>query len=89
MTHVTHTAVHGSAPDIVGKNLANPLALLMSAVMMLNHLAATRQDTSCSEVAGRIRHAYNACLVAGERTPDLGGTLSSTEFTDAVIGKLR
>ena len=82
-------AVHGSAPDIVGKNLANPLALLMSAVMMLNHLAASRQDASCGGVAARIRNAYNACLVAGERTPDLGGTLSSTEFTDAVIGRLR
>ena len=49
-------AVHGSAPDIAGKGLANPLALLMSAVMMLNHLADVRSDTACSTAAERINH---------------------------------
>ncbi len=81
-------AVHGTAPDIVGQNLANPLALLMSAVMLLNYLADSRGDVACRDVAGRIRDAYNACLTAGEMTPDLGGSLGSTEFTDAIIAKL-
>jgi len=79
-------AVHGSAPDIVGRNLANPLALLMSAVMLLNHLAASRRDESCKAVATRIRAAYNACLESGRTTRDLGGSLSTTDFTEAVIG---
>jgi len=81
-------AVHGTAPDIVGRNLANPLALLMSAVMMLNYLADSRADEACRDVAGRIRNAYNDCLTAGEKTHDLGGSLSTTAFTEAVIAKL-
>ena len=81
-------AVHGTAPDIVGRDLANPLALLMSAVMLLNHLAASRGDDTCRAVARRIRTAYNACLTAGEKTHDLGGSLGTTAFTDAVIAKL-
>ena len=81
-------AVHGTAPDIMGKNLANPLALLMSAVMMLNYLAANRGDGSSGEIATRLRAAYNACLNAGEKTHDLGGSLTCTGFTDAVIARL-
>ena len=81
-------AVHGTAPDIVGKNLANPLALLMSAVMLLNYLADSRGHEASRGVAGRIRNAYNACLTAGEKTRDLGGSLSTTAFTDAIIAKL-
>jgi isocitrate dehydrogenase (NAD+) len=82
-------AVHGSAPDIAGQNRANPLALLMSGVMMLRHLAATRGDAACSAAADRIRDAYNECLVADEKTRDLGGTLGTREFADAVIARLR
>ena len=89
--HAIFEAVHGSAPDIAGQNKANPLALLMSAVMMLRHIAATRKDESCTAVANRIRDAYNACLVAGEKTRDLGGTppLGTREFADAVIARLK
>lgn len=81
-------AVHGSAPDIAGQNLANPLAIIMSSVMMLRHIADTANDSSCGSAADRIRDAYNACLVAGEKTRDLGGSLGTTEFTDAVIARL-
>ena len=81
-------AVHGTAPDIMGKNLANPLALLMSAVMMLNYLAANREDPACAEIANRLKDAYNGCLDAGEKTRDLGGTLSCSRFTEAVIARL-
>lgn len=81
-------AVHGSAPDIAGKNLANPLALLMSGVMMLNYIAESRDDKSAKAAAGRIRDAYNACLLVGEKTQDLGGTLGTNEFADALINKI-
>lgn len=81
-------AVHGSAPDIAGKGLANPLALLMSGTMMLNHLATTRDDTTCAEVATRIKHAYDGALSAGEKTRDLGGELGTNAFVDAIIARL-
>lgn len=71
-------AVHGSAPDIAGKNLANPTALLLSAVMMLNYLGE-------KAAAGRVTAALGKVLDAGQvRTLDLGGSASTKEFTDAV-----
>jgi isocitrate dehydrogenase (NAD+) len=71
-------AVHGSAPDIAGKNLANPTALLLSAVLMLRHIAE-------NAAADRIMRGLGAVLTAGRvRTRDLGGTASTTEFADAV-----
>jgi len=81
-------AVHGSAPDIAGKNVANPLALLMSAVMMLNHLATDRDDAECRATAERIKHAYDRALGDGEKTRDVGGRLGTREFTAAVIERL-
>jgi isocitrate dehydrogenase (NAD+) len=81
-------AVHGSAPDIAGRNLANPLALLMSAVMMLNHLAEIREDPACAETAQRIKDAYNQALAQGQKTRDLGGTLGTAEFAAAVVAHL-
>jgi isocitrate dehydrogenase (NAD+) len=75
-------AVHGSAPDIADKNLANPTALLLSALMMLEHIGETDR-------AGRIRSALDRVLTAGVvRTHDLGGTASTTEFTDAVCREI-
>ena len=71
-------AVHGSAPDIANKNLANPTALLLSALMMLDHLG----ERQASE---RIRAALTRVLTEGQvRTHDLGGTATTTEFADAV-----
>ena len=81
-------AVHGSAPDIAGQNIANPLALLMSSVMMLNFLAETRQAPELRAGAELIRKAYDACLISGEKTRDLGGELGTSEFADAVIARL-
>jgi isocitrate/isopropylmalate dehydrogenase len=82
-------AVHGSAPDLAGKGAANPLAFLMSAVMMLNHLADTRSDESCRATAERIKAAYNQALQEGKKTRDLGGTHGTEAFTDAVIEHLQ
>jgi isocitrate dehydrogenase (NAD+) len=81
-------AVHGSAPDIAGQNKANPLALLMSAVMMLRYLAESSGDTSLDDAADSIKQAYDYCLKHGEKTGDLGGTLGTSEFADAVIAQL-
>ena len=81
-------AVHGSAPDIAGKGVANPLALLMSAVMMLNHIADTKRDESCRTVAATIREAYNQALSDGQKTRDLGGPLDTEGFASAVIDRL-
>ena len=81
-------AVHGSAPDIAGKGLANPLALLMSAVMMLNYLADVRSDAACGKTAERIKNAYNLALKDGRKTRDLGGELGTDDFANAVIERL-
>jgi isocitrate dehydrogenase (NAD+) len=75
-------AVHGSAPDIAGKDLANPLACVMSGVMMLNHIHEEK-------AAERIKSAYNAILAEGkELTRDLGGTLGTKAFTDALVKRV-
>jgi isocitrate dehydrogenase (NAD+) len=75
-------AVHGSAPDLAGKNAANPLALIMSGVMMLNHIHE-------EAIAERIKNAYNTVLgEAKTLTRDLGGSASTSEFADALIAKL-
>ena len=75
-------AVHGSAPDIAGKGIANPLALIMSGVMMLNHIHE-------EAIAEKIKNAYNRVLEEGKiRTPDLGGSAGTNEFADAIIRQL-
>jgi isocitrate dehydrogenase (NAD+) len=81
-------AVHGSAPGIAGQNIANPLALLMSAVMMLNHLSDERDDPECKKVAARIKAAYDKALEDGQTTKDLGGSLGTKEFAEAVVARL-
>jgi isocitrate dehydrogenase (NAD+) len=76
-------AVHGSAPDIADQNLANPTALLLSALLMLDHVGERA-------VAARIREALARVLSAGTvRTRDLGGTATTTEFTDAVCREMQ
>jgi len=81
-------AVHGSAPDIVGKGIANPLALLMSAVMMLEYLAEQKNDATLSKASARIEDAYRKCMTDGQKTRDLGGELGTDQFTAAVIERL-
>ncbi|MFG0329031.1 MAG: isocitrate/isopropylmalate dehydrogenase family protein [Phycisphaerales bacterium] len=77
-------AVHGSAPDIAGKGVANPLALIMSAVMMLNHIER-------NSPAEKIKSAYNAVLAEGnpdEITRDIGGKASTMDFANALIKRM-
>lgn len=76
-------AVHGSAPDIAGKGIANPTALLWSACMMLDHLNER-------EIANKIRKAVDQVLFHKEwLTPDLGGQATTKQFTDAIIDALQ
>ncbi|RHW18520.1 3-isopropylmalate dehydrogenase [Sphingomonas gilva] len=74
--------IHGSAPDIAGQGKANPLATILSAAMML------RYSLGRAEEADRIEAAVAAALAGGARTPDLGGTLSTSQMGDAVIEAL-
>ncbi|MEO1471205.1 MAG: isocitrate/isopropylmalate dehydrogenase family protein [Pseudomonadota bacterium] len=76
--HAMAQAQHGSAPDIAGQNVANPTSLIASTAMLLDHLGR-------GEAAQAINTALDACLASSEtRTPDLGGTLSTTAFTDMI-----
>jgi isocitrate dehydrogenase (NAD+) len=70
-------AVHGTAPDIAGRDIANPTALLLSAVLMLQHL---HEDAR----ADAIMTALKKVLASGHVTPDLGGTATTTSFADAI-----
>ena len=81
-------AVHGSAPDIAGRGVANPLALTMSSTMMLNHIAETRDDPSCREAGERIKLAYDRTLADGCLTRDLGGDLDTAEFVAALVDRI-
>jgi tartrate dehydrogenase/decarboxylase / D-malate dehydrogenase len=74
--------VHGSAPDIAGQGIANPLAAILSAGLMLDHLGLRAS-------AGAIREAVTAVLKAGDaRSPDLGGKATTTEVADAVLARV-
>lgn len=73
--------VHGSAPTLAGTGKANPFATFFAAVMMLDYLKEI-------EPAERLRNAVNECIANGESTPDLGGTLTTSQVTEKVIQKL-
>jgi isocitrate dehydrogenase (NAD+) len=76
-------AVHGTAPDIAGKGIANPTALLMSAIMMLDHIGET---AAARNIESALRSVYRD---GKTRTRDLGGSATTAEFTDAVINALK
>jgi isocitrate dehydrogenase (NAD+) len=80
--HAVFEAVHGSAPDIAGKGLANPTAMILSSVMMLNHLKE-------HEAATRLQAAVEKVYAGHQNlTPDVGGSATTEQFTDAVISTL-
>ena len=74
--------VHGSAPDIAGRGVANPLAMFLSAAMMLRHGLALATE------AAAVESAVQRALAAGLRTPDLGGEAGTAQATDAVLENL-
>jgi 3-isopropylmalate dehydrogenase len=75
--------VHGSAPDIAGQGIANPLAMILSAALLLRHGLRREED------AARIESAVDRALAAGLRTGDLGGTATTAEATRAVLEELK
>jgi isocitrate dehydrogenase (NAD+) len=80
--HAIFEAVHGTAPDIAGKGLANPTALMQSAVLMLAHLGER-------EASARLHNAICRVYAEGRQlTGDVGGKASTAQFTEAVIGHL-
>jgi len=74
--------IHGSAPDIAGQGKANPLATMLSAAMML------RYSLDLPDHADRIEKAVAAALADGARSPDLAGSMTTTQMGDAVLRKL-
>ena len=76
-------AVHGSAPDIAGQGKANPTALLLSSLMMLRHM-------SLNDHANKIEKAVFDTLAEGKHiTGDLGGKASTSEYTNAIVSRLK
>jgi 3-isopropylmalate dehydrogenase len=73
--------IHGSAPDLAGRGVANPIGTILSAALLLRH------SLGLEEAAGRIERAVDRALTDGLRTADLGGSLSTTEMTDGVIAR--
>ena len=81
-TTAVFEAVHGTAPDIAGKNKANPMALILSSAMLLDHVGE-------SDAAARVRKAVNEVLREGKKlTGDLGGTAGTTEVAEAIAARL-
>jgi isocitrate dehydrogenase (NAD+) len=81
--HAIFEAVHGTAPDIAGRGLANPTALMQSAALMLAHLGDR-------EASARLERALHEVYAAGEHlTGDVGGKASTTEFTEAVMARMK
>ncbi len=87
--HAMFQPAHGSAPTIAGRNIANPVATIVSGAMMLDWLG---ERFGCGEAvmgAAMIRNAVETTLASGKKTADVGGSTSTTDFTDAVIAALK
>ena len=88
-TQAMAQATHGSAPDIAGKNIANPYALIMSGQMLLEWLGRKRNDAQAVEAAALIERAMDSVIAEQKHlTPDLGGAASTTQMGDAVVAAI-
>ncbi len=88
LTHGVFQPCHGTAPDITGKGVANPVAAILSAAMLFDWLGGRHDDAGCLAAATAIRAAVAGVLARGPRTRDLGGQAGTIEMTDAVVGAL-
>jgi 3-isopropylmalate dehydrogenase len=88
-THAMAQAAHGSAPDIAGQNIANPIAMILSSAMLLDWLAAKHADERVRAAAQRIEQAVRDTVRAGTTTRDLGGSASTSDFTTAVVDAIQ
>lgn len=80
--------VHGAAFDIAGKNIANPSSFLLSIKMMLDWLGAKHNDSKCIEIGQKLESTIFNLVKNGVKTKDIGGTKSTSEFTQAIIGMI-
>ncbi|AEF39934.1 isocitrate/isopropylmalate dehydrogenase family protein [Hoyosella subflava] len=87
-TQAMAQAAHGAAPDIAGRNRANPIAMFMSAAMLLDWFAQREGAAQVRRAAQRIRRAVTATTTAGVATADLGGLASTSEFTENVLARV-
>lgn len=82
-------AAHGSAPDIAGKNIANPMGIMLSTVMLLDWLSSRHEDPQLAEIANMIENGILNVINDGIKTKDLGGSASTTEFAEAIIERFQ
>jgi 3-isopropylmalate dehydrogenase len=88
--HAVAQAQHGSAPDIAGKNVANPASLIGSAAMLLAWLGERRSDGKLVQAAAAIEQALDRVVASPDgRTPDLGGSLGTDAFAQRVVAAIR
>jgi len=80
--------VHGAAFDIAGKNIANPSSFLLSIKMMFDWLGAKNNDSKCIEVGAKLESTIFDLVKTGSKTKDIGGTMSTSEFTKAITDNL-
>jgi 3-isopropylmalate dehydrogenase len=88
LTHGVFQPSHGSAPDIAGKGIANPTAMILSAAMMLEWLGERHGDDLCTQAAQNIQTAVESALLTGPRARDLGGTADTQEVLETVLNAL-
>lgn len=82
-------AVHGTAPDIAGKGLANPAALILSTAQLLDWLYQRTREPACRTAAQQLRDGVAGAIDGGTHTADLGGGATTSTFTKAVIAAMR
>ena len=87
-THGIFQPSHGSAPDIAGRGIANPVATVLSAALLLDWLAEQHGDARCSDAADAVRQATASVLLAGPRTADLGGKHNTRDVAQAIAAEL-
>jgi len=88
--HAMFEPIHGSAPRIAGKNMANPVAAILSAKMMLEWIAESHLDEATRIAAGKMEKAVEQVLAEGKtKTYDLGGDSSTTDMGDAIAGRVK
>jgi 3-isopropylmalate dehydrogenase len=87
-THGVFQPSHGTAPDIAGKGIANPVATILSAAMMLDWLGHRHGDPACLNAADAVNKATARVLETGPRTRDIGGLATTVEVTTAIVAAL-
>ncbi len=86
--HAMAQAVHGTAPDIAGKQKANPSALILSTAMLLRWFYLRNRSRACREAADLMERAVKKTILSGDTTPDLGGDLSTSGFAKSVVASM-